>query len=330
MTSGAGSAIPQHALRRPFGFGDEDNVRKFFYTIASFGLLVFSLVITPPSQAETKPPPPTKPPLIWFIWDLPPEFIKSGPWKDQGYADKFLKYFIDRLPGYDHKIQRVNIPRWSREVLRPNRCSAHLWGGFFPDDLLLSKPYSFTPPHVVIFHKRNAERIGPRGTVVSLAKLLEQPDLTLMTMRLNFNEDAKQSRYPVLHPYLAPYLGMSNFIEMSGGRNVVNLELLGLNRADYTIGYPSTITTQKRVNGLSDDYVSYPLKEHNVYKNVYVACRNDAFGRTVIKKVNAMLSKKTLLKFLTYHEEWNDRDANFRDTTVRYFIDGEKLGNVVE
>lgn len=288
------------------------------------GLLTALLVVATPLRAAEKPP------LTWFIWDLPPEFIKDGPWKNQGYADKFLKFFMDNLPGYQHGVQRVNVPRWGREVLKPNRCSAHLWGGFFPDKLLLSKPYSFTPPHRVIFHKRYQDRLGPPGTVLSLKDLLAQPDLILMTMRLNFNDEAKQSRYPVLYPYLAPYQGMTNLIERSGGQNAVNLELLGLNRADYTIGYPSTITTQRRINNLSDDYIAYRLKEHNLYKNVYVACLNDDFGRDVIKKVNALLTKETLMKFLSYHEEWNAQDPEFRRTTIEYFIEGKKLGNVIE
>lgn len=267
--------------------------------------------------------------ITWLIWDLPPEFVKVGAWKNQGYADKFLKFFMDRLPEYDHTIQRVNIPRWSTEVLRPNRCSAHLWGGFFPEKLFLSKPYSFTPPHVAIFHKRHQKRIGPKGTVVSLQELLKQPDLTLMTMRLNFNEDAAQSRYPVLHRYLAPYIGKANLIEQNTGLNVVDLRLLGRNRADYTIGYPSTIMAQRRVNGLEDDYISYHLEEHNLYKNVYVACNNDAFGQSVIKKINGVLTKETLLKFLSFHEEWNDADLEFRRTTIDYFIKEKNLQNVI-
>lgn len=268
--------------------------------------------------------------IHWLVWDLPPEFVKAGPWKNQGYADKFLKFFMENLPDYDHDIRHVNIPRWSLEVLKPNRCSAHLWSGFFPDQLLLSKPYSFTPPHVAIFHKRLQSRIGPEGTVVSLEKLLGEPDLTLLIMRLNFNEDAVQSRYPILHPYIAPYIGEPNVMEFSSLENVANLRLLELDRADYTIGYPSTITTQIRVKNLGDDYIAYPIKEHNYYKKVHAACKNDSFGRGVIEKINALLTDDVLLKFLSYHEEWNNKDPNFRRTTIDYFINGKMLDNVID
>lgn len=293
--------------------------------ISNIILLIFCVFSFPtPSHSQTKEQ------LLWFVWDLPPEFVKSGPWKNQGYADKFLQFFIKNMPGYEHVIEHVNIPRWSLEVLKPNRCSAHLWGGFYPNQLLLSKPYSFTPPHVAVFHKRHQKRIGPEGTVVSLEELLRQSDLKLIIMRLNFNDNVEQSRYPVLYSYLAPYVGKPNLIEYDSHENVVNLDLISLGRADYTLGYPSTITSQIRVNNLSDDFVSYRIKEHNLYKNVYVACKNDLFGQNVIKKVNALLTQKTLLRFLSFHDEWNNNDAEFRRTTIDYFIKGQKLDNVIE
>jgi len=296
-----------------------------FTKLVQITFLAASIVASSPSSGAEK-----KEPIIWFIWDLEPEFVKSGPWKKTGYADKFLQYFIDNLPSYDHTIQEVNIPRWSRDALKPNRCAAHLWGGFFPGKLVYSKPYSFTPPHVAVFHKRHQKRIGPKDSVVSLKELLKQTDLTLMILRLNLDKGALQSRYPILFQYLAPYVGKSNLIELSGSSNVVNLKLLDRNRADYTLGYPTTITAQRRIKNLGDDYITYRLKEHNLYKTVHVACNNDRYGRDVINKINTLLTKETLMKFLSYHEEWNGGDAEFRRTTVDYFIRRKALGNVSE
>ncbi|WP_299375446.1 hypothetical protein [uncultured Kiloniella sp.] len=292
-------------------------------------MLSFFAIFSPSVYAGDKPQQPNEP-LLWYVWDLPPEFIHRGPWKGRGYADKFLAFFMHNLPGYDHHIRVVNIPRWSREVLKPNRCSVHLWSGFFPGELIESKPYSFTPPHVVIFHKRHQKRIGPKGTVVSLEALLKQPDLKLMIMNVDFNREARQSRYPVLYPYLLPYVGQENLIEQYSTENTVDLDLLAHGRADYTIAYPSTIKAQMRIKNLPDEYVSYPLKEHNIYKNVYVACRNDTFGQKVIRQINALLTEETLLEFLSYHEEWNDADPNFRKTTIDYFVKNMPLENVVE
>ncbi|WP_135081067.1 hypothetical protein [Terasakiella sp. SH-1] len=288
-----------------------------------FLALVFALLLLPASlQAKER--------LIWFIWDLPPEFVKSGPWANQGYGDKFLKYFIDHMPQYDHKVQRVNIPRWSSEALRPNRCSAHIWGGFFPDQLIESKPYSFTPPHVLIAPKRHQERLGPPGSTVSLGQILAKGEMRLIAQKVNFNESAKQSRYPVLFPFLKPYMGKKNLVELSGGRNDVDLRLLEHGRGDITIGYPTTITTQQRVFNLGDNFVSYNLREHYFYKKVYVACNNTPFGQKVIAQINQLLTPQTLKTFLAYHEEWNDGAPHFRKTYLDYFIHGKELGRVID
>lgn len=293
-----------------------------FFQIFLLALFVASFPFG--SQAQEKKT------IEWLIWNLPPEFVQSGPWKDQGYADKFLKFFKDNLPEYEHSTIVVNVPRWSREAFRDNRCTAHLWGGFFTDRLLYSKPYSFTPPQVAVFHKRHQERIGPEGTVVSIEELLKQSDLTLMILRLNFNDEAGQSRYPVLHPYLEPYVGKPNLVELAGLENVVDLRLLSRERADFTVGYPSTITTQRRLKNLGDDFIAYHFKEHNLYKNVHVACNKNTHGREVIKKINALITKDALMEFLSYHEEWNNHDAEFRQTTIDYFINGKDLKNVLK
>ncbi|MDV7341170.1 hypothetical protein RYZ26_16300 [Terasakiella sp. A23] len=268
--------------------------------------------------------------ITWLIWDLPPEFVRTGPLQNQGYADKFLQHFMEWLPDYDHHIQYVNVPRWSTEIFKPQRCSAHLWGGFFPDKLLLSKGYTFTPPHVLIFPKRHQRRIGVPGTPQSIEELLKQEDLKLATMRLIFNNDAGQSRYPVLYPYLKPYLNKENLVQQSGGRNHIDLRLLLHGRVDYTIGYPTTITNQRRSDGLGDDYISYPIIEHDIYKKVYVACENDAFGQKIIERINQHFTEEALIQFLKYHEEWNGGNIPFRTTYMDYFIHKKDVPNVID
>ena len=222
------------------------------------------------------------------------------------------------------------MPRWSTEIFKENRCTAHLWGGFFPERLQLSKPYSFTPPHVLIFPKRLQDRIGPPGTLQSIEELLKQKDLRLATMPLIFNKEAGQSRYPVLFPYLEPYIGKENYIQYSGGRNHIDLRLLVRGRVDYTIGYPTTITNQQRTDDIGDDYVSYPMKEHHHYKKVYVACDNTDFGKKIIARINDNLTPEAHMSFLGYHEEWNGGNKAFRQTYVDYFIHHKDVENVID
>lgn len=104
-----------------------------------------------------------KPTLRWLVWELSPEFIPQGPLKGQGYADKFLAFFIERMPEYKHEIVWTNVNRWNVESQRPNHCTPHVWGDFFKDTSLLSRPYTFTAPHVLIAHQRMQPRLGCRA-----------------------------------------------------------------------------------------------------------------------------------------------------------------------
>ena len=50
----------------------------------------------------------------------------------------------------------------------------------------------------------------------------------------------------------------------------------------------------------------------------------------IIKKIDAVLTKDTLLKFLSYHEEWNEKDSEFRRVTIDHLINGLQLENVID
>lgn len=297
--------------------------RRSFSIFLSFSIL-FCLLFQTPVYGKEK--------IRWLVWELTPEFIKTGPFAGQGYADKFLKFFKQNLQRYDHEIHWLNVARWSSEALKPNRCSVHLWGGFFPDKLVLSKPYTFTAPHMLIAHKRNISKIGVPGETVSIVELLNRGDLTLITMPLILDENAEiqQSRYPLLFPHLKPFIGTSILKQSFGARNEVDLRILNRQGADISLGYPSTITAQRKAKNLPDDYVSYSLKEHNLYKKIYVGCFNDSFGRQVIKDVNNLLTLNAYQQFLQYHEEWNEKNLNFRKTYTDYFINEKDLVNVVD
>lgn len=286
--------------------------------------LLFSLqLFSTPTHADEKPE------INWLIWELSPEFIRSGPLTGQGYADKFLAYFIERLPEYKHQVTWLNVNRWNIESQKTQHCTPHVWGDFFKDSTVLSKPYTFTAPHKVIFHKRYQERFGPADTTLSLEKLLTDESLRLMTLPIYVGQEEKHARYPVLHTYLKPYIGKPNLIENKGGRNEVNLKLLQRQRIDYAIGYPNTITSQRRINGLDDEFINYRLKEHNLYKKIYVSCRDTNFGNEVIRKINAMLTEDTYRTFLSYQEEWNGGDAEFRKITLDHFINGIEAENII-
>lgn len=288
-----------------------------------FLYLFFLFCINLPVTADEKPP------IYWLIWELHPEYILDGQYKGQGYADKFLQYFQANLPEYEHKIKPVNVRRWNIESQKANHCTPHVWGDFFPDTTVLSKPYTFTAPHVLIFDKRFEERFGPADSTLSLEALLQDDELKLMTLPVYVGNNQTHARYPVLHKYLQPYIGKKNLFEFTGSNNEINLKLLTRGTGDYAIGYPNSINAYKWIHGSEAEFISYRIKEHDFYKNIYVSCRDTQFGNEVIDKINSVLTPETLRTFLMYQEEWNGQDPQFRYTTIDALINKKPLENVL-
>lgn len=246
--------------------------------------------------------------ITWLVWELSPEFIRSGPLAGQGFADRYLAYFMERLPEYEHSIVWTSIQRFHREALLPGRCTPHIWNHFYPERFAYSEPYLLTPPHVAIFHRRFEALIGPPGTLLSLEELLGREGLTLMTPK----HYKGQHRYPVLHPYLMPYLGTEQVKEMPHSANEVDLRLIERGRADFSLGYPTTIAAQRRDRGVKGDFVAYDLKEHQIYKEIHVGCYADEQGREVVARINALRTPEMLEHFLGLYEEWNDGHPPYR------------------
>ncbi|MEG3639176.1 hypothetical protein [Magnetococcus sp. PR-3] len=264
------------------------------------GLLMGAL----PSVAQST----SKGTITWLVWELSPEFIRSGPKAGQGFADQFLTRFKQQLPEYEHRVVWTSIRRFHREALRPGRCTPHIWGHFYPDQFAYTKPYFLTPPHVAIFQKRYEKQFGPPSTILSLVDLLAKEKLVLMTPKQFKN----QHRYPVLHPYLKPYLSSDQVKQMPHSANEVDLRLIERGRADFSLGYPTTIQAQMLDRGISNNFVAYGLKEHQAYKEIHVGCFGDRQGRDVVAKLNAQQTPEMLNHFLELYEKWNNGHPLFR------------------
>ncbi|OUS00257.1 hypothetical protein A9Q81_10845 [Gammaproteobacteria bacterium 42_54_T18] len=283
------------------------------FKAAFTALFIATVAMLSPSNAVAKPE------IRWLTWDFEPDFVQSGEYQGKGYGDKLLSKLQALLPEYTHTQRIVNSKRWAVEAQQPNTCSSLLWLGFLPGKIVYSKPYGMTPPYVVVVHEKKAHLIGKPEDKISLVELLKRPNLTLGVLPVYMDKDQKNTRYPILHSYLKPYLNTSKMKEFGGGANQLNLSLLDANRVDYLIENPLTAPTSAKLNSEKNHFINYPLKEHGIYKEIAVACTNDAFGRKVISKLDPYITLEFIKEFLAYMEEWNEKNAAFRNAVLQHF-----------
>jgi len=124
--------------------------------------------------------------------------------------------------------------------------------------------------------------------------------------------DEKQTRYPVLHKYIASHVDAENVWILKHTTNETDLRLIERDRGDYALGYPTSIVAQQRDRGVGSGFITYGIKEHQEYKPVHVSCFGDAFGREVISKINDLLTPTSLRKLLSFTEEWNGKSEIYR------------------
>jgi len=259
--------------------------------------------------------------VTWVTWDFKPDFIHEGVYKNQGYVDKHMAYLHKNMPEYKHEFVMVNMGRLMIELAKPTHCAAMLWQGYMPEHLIYSTSYSFTPPYGIFTLKDKIKQFGPEGSLVSLVELLKNKELRLGVLSVYADEiKQKNSRYPVLHKFLKPYLNESNVLQLRTNTNQMNMQYLIKDRVDYVISNPMTAPTEVKLKGLKNDFVFYNLIENPYYKKIASACTNSKVGRAVIKKINQLTTSVAIMKYLEYQEEWNGNNLIFRNKTIDYFI----------
>jgi len=258
--------------------------------------------------------------IKWLIWELNPEFIHHGKQAQQGYADKFLKTFIKKLPEYNHTIIWLNTKRWFKESSKYGSCTPHIWKRFKLDDQYYSEPYTLTSPHGILIHKKNVGKFGEEGDILSLENILKDNSLMLTVPLVKYKDMG--SRYPILYKYFKPYIGEKNVQEITTNANEINPKMLDKNRTDYLIAYPTTAQSFARINNEKNNYIFYSIKEDPYYKKIYVSCDKSSLGKEVIEKINTLFTQELYEEFLSYHEEWNNKNPQFRKKYTDYFIKG--------
>jgi len=281
---------------------------------------VFLLAVT--VQAKEK--------ITWVKWTLTPEYIESGEYKGQGYLDKFLDYTTSLLPEYEHKSEFQTLNRINRSWAEGNVCSLHLWLGYWPDKIVYSKPYGFTPRFGILALRDSAlaQELGNEDSV-SLRKLLRTTNYKAGILPLYYT-GTSNSRYPLLAPILSPYLQSGKVIEFSNNRNELSVAFLDKRRVDYILRHRIAHSSELKINHLEDNYQYYYSDEGMRHKLVAGACSNSKLGKEVINKFNTLINDNFYMAYLKFRQEWDQENIAFEKLSNDYFLKGIKSPIVTE
>ena len=292
--------------------------------ILRFLIVVFSAVILFAFTVQAKEK------ITWVKWTLTPEYIESGEYKGQGYLDKFLDYTIALMPEYEHQSEFQTLNRINRSWSEGNVCSLHLWLGYWPDKIIYSKPYAFTPRFGIVA-RRDSELVGQLGDSdsISIKKLLRTTKYKTGILPLYYT-GTSNSRYPLLAPILSPYMQSGKVVEFSNNRNELSVVFLNKRRVDYILRSRITHFSELKINHLDDNYQYYYLDEGMRHKLVAGACSNSKLGKEVIQKFNTLINEDFYITYLKYRQEWDQENTAFENIYNDYFLKGIKNPIVTE
>ena len=225
--------------------------------------------------------------IVWLELFLPPVWIESGEYKDQGIGDEQTKIFERRLFGY--RFAEISVPwtRFQHYIKLKNKLycnAAYINIDVSHPDLYYSIPTHFTTPKTLIIKKGN-KKFPPNASIINLDKLLQDQSL-----KFAFFVDRP---YGVkLEAIISRYNGQRNFVNIYSPTSDV-VAMLQKGRVDYLIEYPDNFEYYLRSHHIPTDQFSRYIIEEEGDQGVLcavVAVKNE-HGKAFIKEMNTIVNK---------------------------------------
>jgi len=271
-------------------------------------LVLLSLLFGGVTYAEQKQT------IRWLGWEQVPNFITEGPFAGQGLGDSFTQALQSRLPQYQHEIVISNTRRYQRLIREENVCVA--WAWIVPGSRefrLHSRPVSLAPQSGIQTLKSKQHLFGKPDQVLSLAKLLMNPDITL-----GFLEEMKYSKR--VNDLLEQYRGKDNVHFSSRSDVEFDLAMLDRNRLDYFFGFPAQAIYDAELKGIENKYQFYNIEEIELYTSMHTHCSKTPFGEKVMRDINKIITNDILLEHLAVVERWYGKNKKYREVFLDYVI----------
>ena len=252
--------------------------------------------------------------IRWLGWEQVPNFIPYGEYHGQGLGDSFTNRLQQMLPQYNHEMVIANTRRYNQLIHEEDVCVAWAWIVPGSEDYRVhSRAVSLAPRTGIQILKSKQHLFGKPGEVLSLAKLLSNPDLTL-----GYLEEMSYTKK--VHELLEKYRGQNNIHFSSRSEVEFSLLMLDSNRLDYFFGFSSQTIFDAEIKDIPNKYQFYNIEEIDMFTSLHSHCSNTPFGKKVMSEINKIITKDLLMEQLAIVDRWYGKNKNYRDVFMDYVI----------
>lgn len=281
------------------------SVRTLLYALASL-TLASGTCATPATAAGAD----AKDNITWAVTHFPPFQIRTGAHQGTGSFDGLLQTMTTRLSGFDHEIALMSVTRRDEE-LRDGRniCTPSIFKNPAREKVWeFSKPALLHLDNRLVFLSENATKFG--AGVIDIEALFQRKDLTGGIL-------AGRSYALAVDPVIAKYKDSPNLVIRSMPIEQF-FEMLINKNVDYLILFShETQFLADKFNQPDSKFANRRIAGIQPYIYTHVACSKNAWGKGVIKQVDAQLeSVLPTPEYRKFSERWYSPDDQ---TRVRRF-----------
>ena len=250
-----------------------------------------------------------KPTIIWAIHDFPPSYIIDGQNKGKGMQELVLKWFANRLPQYQHKIEIMTFQELHNSFKKyENICSAGLFKNPTREKYIsFSKTamLGLSSQIIISKYKKNIFKDYMVNGAIDLNKLLNNKNLTGA-----FEESRSYTK--IIDKYIGKYNKNSNITKISSKDKI--FIMLESGDIDYTFGSSTEATYFFRKQNIQDSkFITLPIKDDDSFRRGYFGCSLTPKGKNIIKDINHIIKTMNLENgippYSKYRLNWLDEEA---------------------
>ena len=227
--------------------------------------------------------------IYWQTYHRPPGIIKTGEDQGTGFVENALQLITKQMPEYSHRYPISSLTRALTDMKsNKNVCHPALFNTEERSKyIVFSKASIINPGNRIIALKGTLDHLA-EGNTIDLKRLLERHEFYFSLIK-------ERSYGQAVDDKIGQHLSdsQSQLLASTELSTVFNMVLK--KRVDFTIAFPFELNYFIEKNGIGQNqFASYFIKDIPNFSLGYVACPKNEWGKSVIKKVNKVLSKTKL------------------------------------